>query len=653
MFWYRAVALILPLCVSIITRAQSDTLSLDESSIIVYRRSGALVKNRAEGSTIIELKRLQASPRVFGSSDPLRTLQSLPGVTTNSEIESGIHIQGSELSHNYISIEGAPVYGSSHLLGLFSSFIPSHFEIMNYSTLCGTRNRLGGEVVLKNTDSLSRKFELGADVGLFFSQGTVSVPLGKKSSIKVSGRGSYLNALYSRYLKIDDFDLGYGFGDGNVSWIYKASAKDEVSIDLYSGADNAVLNAAAYDIPLNLKWGNVLASARWNHQADHFSFRNNLFYSGYGFELLSGDGISLPCLKTHLSTIGNRSEFIVNRMTFGLEMMYHNNSPLDRKSDIITPSKALEGIVFQVLPFSWGDFGLSFELSEGVFWRSGEKVNLSFSPVARLSYDFYQFGRIECRVGQKMQNLFQTGVSNTGFPTEYWILAGNGVKPQQSRFVAMVYDLSLFGGRYSVSIEGYYKKLYNQLVYSGKMIDYFETSYSILDYLSQTEGQNYGITLMASKNTGNLTGWISCSFGRSLRGNGVPSCHERIHEFNAVLNYERRKWSVGGNFVAASGTPYTAARSFFALSNMIVPIYGDYNASRLSPYVRFDVSFNYYFIRQKGKEFGANISVYNVLGCSNYFGYRSILDIKTRIIYNSPVAFAMKYMPSISLFLKI
>ena len=200
--------------------ADSVYLDLEGTVLTAEKRTGAIVGTSA-ASTRLELDRLEAVPRLFGSSDPLRIAQSLPGVSTNSEIDGGIHILGCESQHNIVRIGAAPIYGSNHLFGLFSPFIPSYFSTMEISTEAPLRNRLGGEVFLDTPDTVrTGRPLLSADAGLFFSQGTVDMPLTRRSSLRLSGRASYLNALYGNYLKIGGEDLSYGFGDVNLTWTF-------------------------------------------------------------------------------------------------------------------------------------------------------------------------------------------------------------------------------------------------------------------------------------------------------------------------------------------------------------------------------------------------------------------------------------------------
>ena len=54
----------------------------------------------------------------LGEGDPIRWAQGLPGVTTGADGSSAMYVRGGNLGGNLFSLDGVPVYGYSHLLGL-------------------------------------------------------------------------------------------------------------------------------------------------------------------------------------------------------------------------------------------------------------------------------------------------------------------------------------------------------------------------------------------------------------------------------------------------------------------------------------------------------------------------------------------------------
>jgi hypothetical protein len=181
--------------------------------------------------------------------------------------------------------------------------------------------------------------------------------------------------------------------------------------------------------------------------------------------------------------------------------------------------------------------------------------------------------------------------------------------------------------------------------------------YDIKNSLMHGNGENYGFSIMLNKCSGHLTGWMSYtytharrSFDMNARRKTYPASHERPHEINAVATYAaNRHWSFGGTLVYASGTPFTAAQSLFFLNNNLIIKYGEYNAARLHPYVRLDLSANYKWGSKV--EHGVNFSLYNVTCRDNdLFYYLSIHD-NGSFVY-CPVTFVLRTLPSLSYYLK-
>ena len=196
--------------------AQTDSLQLDSTVVSVSGRSH-LLETGAGGVTRVEISELAVLPSVLGNADPLHFAQMLPSMQTSSELDAGIHIQGCDHQHNLIALDGVPVYGVSHLLGLFSVFNPTHFKSMTYSTVAGGRNRLGGVIDMHTQAALPKKAGADASLGLVSAQGTFRLPSSRKAAVTVSGRKSLVDLLYGDYLRFDDIPLSYDFGDVNVT----------------------------------------------------------------------------------------------------------------------------------------------------------------------------------------------------------------------------------------------------------------------------------------------------------------------------------------------------------------------------------------------------------------------------------------------------
>lgn len=135
MRFYKGTTLFFTLCIFWLTAIAQEvqniqSVSLDSVLVKGYRYSSA-IKSNPDGSMIWDMQRMDNLPQILGNADPIHYAQMLPGIQTNAEYTSGIHIQGCDNSHNHITLGGVPIYNVNHLLGFFSTFNSTHFPSLN------------------------------------------------------------------------------------------------------------------------------------------------------------------------------------------------------------------------------------------------------------------------------------------------------------------------------------------------------------------------------------------------------------------------------------------------------------------------------------------------------------------------------------------
>lgn len=660
------IVLIFCLCCNINAVAQTDSLyNLLDTLAVTGKRIDIEIKGNVANTLNWDMDMMHGLPKILGNADPMRYTQLLPGIQTCSEYDSGIHIQGCDNSHNFVGIEGVPVYNASHLLGLFSTFNASHFQSMDISKnpfKASHPNRIGGILEMRLHDNIHTNVNGGLEIGPLSSQGTLHSPLGKNSSITLSARRAYLNLLYGSMLKIDGSSLKYGFSDYNFTFQSRFKKNTRLILNAYYGNDNSSMEEEHNSDGIRLKWGNALVSATLRHDFSNVSsISHSIYYTGYRNRLqwkVTGISMSLP---SRIQSVGYKSGWKQRFLSIGIEGALHfiepqtPNTSTDNTATDVT-FRAQEHTFYLDYSRSVSNWVLSIG-ARGSLYMSDDTPNYAaFDPTVGIEYNISGNSRIAINYGWRHQYLHRVGFSDIGLPTEFWIHSNYGRKPQYTQGVVAMYETGLFNNRYNLTVEFYYKRLYNQIEYKGNVLDFLNKEYTLESQLLKGKGRNYGMNIMLSKQTGRLTGWASYSLGRALRtfdshiANGTfPASHERIHEANMLITYHiNDKWDIGGTLIAASGTPFTAPKTFYLVAGSIVTEYGEHNGNRLSPYIRFDLSANYYIINDGKRESGFNLSVYNVTARRNNIFYR--MKIYENNFAYMPVNFLLRVMPSISYF---
>lgn len=652
--------------------AQNDSLFyLLEDVTITRRKVTSSVSGQINNGTFLwDMSMMHELPKILGNADPMHYTQLLPGVQTCSEYDAGLHIQGCDNAHNFVSIAGVPLYNVSHMLGFFSIFNASHFPLMEFTKspyAAASPNRLGGYLSMALPDNVPERICGEFSVGPMSSQGTFRFPVSKKSALHVSLRAAYLNLLYSRWLRMDDSQLGYGFHDYNLTYLYLPNERNTIRFNFYYGGDKVNIAEEIDNSDVGLKWGNLLASFHWKRILDESEdLEQTFYYTGYANRFQ----VEMPTLSfrlpSYIRTWGYKGKFTSKYWQIGADVAFHQIQPQSPElsstyslsTQVQPKQRTQEYSLYANYRYSWEKWFLQIGAKGNLYVTSDGDVFAAADPSAGISYAISSFGNINFSYGWQHQYLFQTGFSSMGLPTEFWFSCSRFSPPQYARNMSLSYDVNLFGGDYNLSVGVYHKNLFHQVEYNGNMFDFLRTSYSLNELLLKGNGENYGINIMLNKRTGRLTGWLSYAWGRALRRfenplykKRYPASHERIHELNVVGTFRfNQRWSVGATGVFASGTPFTAPKHFLLVNGILVSEFGEFNANRLKPYCRIDLSANYNFSCSKGRESGINLSLYNATYRTNNLFYR--LKFYEGKYGYKPVRFLLNILPSINYYYK-
>ena len=636
-----------------------------------------------EGTSIISMSLMDEMPHILGNADPLHYAQLLPGVQTNSEYDAGLHIQGCDNSHNYVSLGGAPVYNAAHLLGFFSIFNAGHFSEMSLQkspVSASFPNRLGGRVDMLTPTWLAAEDSLSVgavhgelSVGPMSSQGTLRLPISKRSLLLLSARAAYLNLLYSKWLEVDGDEVKYDFSDYNLSYITQLDDANVLKIEGYWGYDKMKIGQASHGLQGKLKWNNTMAALHWYSRSKHgenerrknWQMEQMVYYSRYANRLNLNEYSFQVGMRSFIFDLGYKGNFSCGRWRMGAEVVHHQLLPQDigisgNLANYQTDTQhqqSMEASAYLQYCQPLGE-NLLMELGARVSGYHCQKSFYRVMPHLKFNYDLSQSAKLNLNLGIRNQYLFQTGFSSAGLPTEFWFAADQNHRPQYACHAALQGEFWFAEKEYRLSVETYYKWLMNQIENNSNMFDILFSSYSFDGSLLHGKGYNYGLNLLLEKRRGKLTGWLSGSLGRAMRKfdgeqyqGWYPAGHERIYELNAVATYRiNRRVSLGSTYVLASGTPYTKVNYAYLMSGNLVTEYGPHNGDRVKPYMRLDLSVSYDFATKGKVRSGINFSLYNVTMHGNDLFYR-IKVYDNHVRYNA-FKFLMPIMPSINYYCK-
>jgi len=658
------------------------SIELDE---VVITDSKSELKVKSSQMSVVEIssKTIKALPVFLGEVDVLKAIQLMPGVQSGTEGSSGIYVRGGGPDQNLMLLDGVPVYNASHLFGFFSVFNADAIQDVKLIK-GGFPARYGGrlssvlDIRLKEGDS--KQFKGEGSVGIISSRLTIEGPIIKdKTSFIVSGRRTYIDLLARPFIKLyqkqndlDDFNLGYYFGDLNAKINHKFSDRSRIFLSMYAGQDKFSMrekntfDEGYSDTEFYLKWGNITTALRWNYMINNKLFSNTtITYSKYEFSLGEemiekfqnkktderlkySSGIDDIAVNLDFDYFLNPS----NNIKFGGSYINHTFNPgvfAYRGEDSVDVSEILSKTfgdkkiqASDIALYAEDDIKITNQLQANIGVRySGFLVNSQYYHYLepRLSARMLISDKwsVKAAYSQMNQYIHLLTNANLGLPTDLWLPATDKIKPQRSvqYAVGSVYAINK---DIDISIEGFYKTMDNLIEYK-EGASFFEFTENWQDKVEIGKGWSYGMEVLLQKNYGNTTGWIGYTMAWSERqfenisfGKRFPYKYDRRHDISVVVTHKfNDKIDVGATWVYGTGNATTLGieRYNSVFNNMTDNQFNYYgnngivyfdmrNNYRMPAYHRLDVSINFH----KQKKWGQRVwslGMYNAYNRKNPF----------------------------------
>ena len=652
----------------------SDAQELQEVTVTAEGEN-ARSQNLEMSVSKLDISTIQKMPAFLGEVDIIKSLQSLPGVSTVGEGATGFNVRGGSVGQNLILQDEAPVYNSSHMLGFFSTFNPDAVKdtkLYKGAIPAKYGGRLASILDVRMKDGNNKEFETTGGIGTIFSRLSFEGPIVKeKGSFIVSGRRSYIDILARPFVEILKDGGALNFYDLTTKANYKLNDRNHLYLSGYFGRDNFF-----FDKQQGFSWGNSTATLRWNHLFSDKLFANvSGVFSNYNYRLQFGEddldkfrwtsSISNYMLKPELSFFINAN----NELSFGAELIYYTFNPanalgvsngdaqrvrLDERYNLETALYINNSVKFNdVWSIEYGvrysDFryfgpgtayiyrdtipGVRKPVDGKLRYKNGETIAHYYYLEPRLStkVSLSERSSIKASYNRMVQYLHLISNTTASNPLDVWTPSSNNIKPEIGDQFTAGYFLNI-NKMWEFSAETYLRLTQNQ-------VDYIDGADLLINEflegdLLTGDGRAYGLELYLHKKTGKLNGWVSYTLGRTElkvdginRGEWYAARYDQTHNLKITGFYDlSKRWSVSGNFSLMTGTPTTFPTSVGVVQGVPIPYNanGSRNNVRLPMYHRLDLS-----ARLEGKEYKRGkkrrntdywvFSIYNVYARRNPF----------------------------------
>jgi hypothetical protein len=652
---------------------QSQVMMLKNVTISAEKMSN--IRGVQMGVQKLDIKTLKQVPVVFGETDLMRVLQTLPGVKSVGEASTGLNVRGGSADQNLIIFNDATIYNPSHFFGFFSAFNPDvvkSVELYKSSIPARYGGRLSSVIDINTREGNKKEFTGTAGIGLITSRLEIEGPIAKdKTSLILGGRTTYANWMIN--LLPQQYKLSKAsFYDLNLNISHQLNKNNNLYLTAYTSKDNFNLNSDT-----TYGYGNLNLGLKWKHD-----FSNKLVgifttgYDRYDYNITSEANktnaykLAFDINQSYLKTQFNYFVNAHHSFEFGFSSLYYklhpgNYGPVGAGSqvigDTVATEQALESAVFvsdkfTISPQLVVEAGLRYsmynqlgpatvnEYAPGLpktpdnitgtkSYSAGQMIQTYSGPEYRISMRYQFTDNFSIKGSFNTTRQYIHLLSNTAAiaPTDIWKLSDPNILPQQGTQYSLGLYKNLKNNTIETSLEVYYKDIFNYLDYKSGAI--LVLNHHIETDVINTKGKAYGVEFMIKKSTGKLNGWLSYTYSRTFLkmddpnagelingGNYYPANYDQPNSITVVANYRiNHRFSISVNSTYSTGRPITLPIGVFYYNNSYRTLYSDRNAYRIPDYYRTDFSLNVDGNHRVHQKFHSSwtVGVYNLFGTKN------------------------------------
>lgn len=600
-------------------------------------------------------ERAAAIVSVIGEPDVLRQITTLPGVSSGVEGSLGLFVRGGNAGNSRVEYDGVPVYGTSHLLGLFSSFSPDMISVTDFRT--GGIEASSGDITssLMRIKSKSGKLE-SPSWNLSLSPYMTSIyheTPGKKgkTDYRVAGRFSPLPLIAGiitgsdeEYAKINGLMHDWAatverrLNDKKAIKLTGLFSQDRLNVK-YDASGALMQNISGM---AKLDFRSSLSSRTEFEVFGYCTFSNVFQNQDYYRNDTTSSSYSMPCnwIETGMKSLVNHKVSCHLDVEGGMEVK--------------TFMKALSGAVFADINFRNSKCDVMAGYRQILYHYEGWTTT-GFDAHLRVDRTLTKNLGIEVAADRMSQYMHVLEGLPTGWAMNIMSPAGKDFKPEISGqiYAGLFWHkdarLKLLGETaFHLNAGGYAREMNGMISYKSSINMFRITEDTWEDEIESGSGRSIGLEVSGSMSSERLSMNIAYTLSRTDReypsineGERFPFKFDRPHILNLQSDLTTRKRARGeqhlgivlscysGNLMTVQKSQYLGVKPPYwdtGLSGMYTDKFQDniyyrmemsaVNGHRMKAYFRLDVAYTFKFLLERSTH-DLTVSVFNVTNRHN------------------------------------
>lgn len=601
----------------------------------------------------LQRRQLTTVPGTFG--DPIRVIQSLPGLARTPFTTGFLLIRGSNPDDSGVYIDGHRVPLLFHFLGgpsILNAEFLDQIDLYPGGYPARYGRSIGGVVSVDTRSSKSDGIHGSGDIDLLDTSGYLRFPLGDNASVAMAGRRSYLDVMLGFFLPdakpgqtlrvvpvYYDYQLrfDYDFGSNGKASLFFIRSSDVLDV-LQADADEESALAISSSINFNRLIGKYQRKISGGLRLtispavgiDSVAFAGA---PGEGEEIFTGLEIDVENLSYRMRVDGKLGDHfyldtgldLESRIT-RYELLIPAAADIRNDDNIDLPPELFIRNVDTLMLGAYADLaidlgklrlipGLRFD---GYLLNAHQQWSVDPRLVGR-----YQFTNEV--LGKSYVGLFHQPPQPEALDAEF----GNpNLEAEKAVHLGLGAEWK-FAPRWNLDLEGYFIDRKNQVAFTSETtVDPNTGNLEPVYYLNSRVGDTVGLEMLLKREvTRNLFGWVSYTLS-STRHKDRPGQHYRVssfdqrHTLNMVASYTTNGgWEFGSRFRLSTGRPITevVGGTFNADEADYDRVQGGFNAARRKTFQQLDARIEKTWLYNTWR-LGLYLDVQNLLNASNEEG---------------------------------
>jgi hypothetical protein len=606
------------------------------------------------------------------SDDPLRAVQSAPGVTSNDDFSSAFSVRGAPFRRIGVYLDGVLLHSPFHTtdgvadngsLTVFNGDLTDDLTLYQGGWPVRYSDRTAGVLAVDTREGTRQ--ELRTQVSASASNASVLAegPLGasKRGSWLFDFRRSYLQYILNRIDLGDQPPIAFGFTDGEGRLDFDLAPRHAVSLTYLDGTSAVDRSRFVAELGPNTVMTSGFRFTMVNLGSRYATPR--LLVSTHAAVSREKGGVDnrdlLPLsAETYMDgTARSDATFLwTSRNTFDFGGQYRHTRERGATTQLVyAPSLTSTRDDFNGAANEAGAYVEDEITVRGARLVAGARLDDESveaapvtSPFASVAFDASSRTHVQFDWGEYAQFPELSQVFST--------FAVNRLVPERATHYDAAIDRRL-DSRTRLRLE-FYDRQDHDLLARPALEPRLSPGGAVIDaapgasLLNSEDGYGRGVEVMLQRRTANgFTGWVSYAYGRAIVSDAVlaqsfPADYDQRHTVNAYISRRIRPTvNFSGRFTFGSGMPLPG---FYQFDAGVYDLATDRNGVRAPAYERTDVRLNKAYVHQN---FNATLfaEVVNVTNHSNRdFDAAGPYDPQTR--RNTPTFYSMfPILPSVGM----